>query len=104
MGDLRPAPVAERRASQRFLAGAGRLLASTLDVETALQEIARLAVPDLADGCAVHVPTDDGQIRMLALVFTDAAREDLAWEIDRRYPVDPGLAEGPAVALRDGEP
>src|SRR5215217_4489406 len=40
---------------QRFLAEAGRVLADSLDYEETLAAVARLAVPGVADWCAVDV-------------------------------------------------
>ncbi len=47
----------ERRAEamQRFLARAGAVLASSLDVGATLRELANLAVPVLADYCTIHL-------------------------------------------------
>jgi PAS domain S-box-containing protein len=56
-----------------FLADASRLLAS-LDVELALEAVARLAVPFLGEGCAVDVFTDVGGPRRLLSVSRDADR------------------------------
>jgi signal transduction histidine kinase len=44
---------------QRFLAEAGRVLASSLDYSTTLRSIATLAVPYLGDWCLVHFREDD---------------------------------------------
>ena len=43
---------------QRFLAEAGRVLAGSLDYEETLAAVARLAVPDIADWCAVDAIVD----------------------------------------------
>ena len=51
--DVTEAKEAELR--QRFLAQAGVTLASSLDYEETLQRVAQLAVPGLADWCAVDV-------------------------------------------------
>ena len=40
---------------QRFLAEAGRVLASSLDRETTLGRVSRLAVPTLGEWCLVHM-------------------------------------------------
>ena len=45
--------------TQRFLAQAGALMASSLDYEQTLNRIARLAVPRLADWCNVTMPRGD---------------------------------------------
>ena len=40
---------------QRFLAEASHLLSSTLDFTEILQHLARLAVPRIADWCAIYI-------------------------------------------------
>jgi PAS domain S-box-containing protein len=50
---------AERRS--KFLAEASTLLASSLDYQTTLAQVARLAVPELADWCAVDMRGTEGQ-------------------------------------------
>jgi signal transduction histidine kinase len=52
------AEASERRA--RFLGEAGSILAASFDNSTALQKLARLAVPVLADWCIIDVLRDDG--------------------------------------------
>jgi PAS domain S-box-containing protein len=49
-----------REEGQRFLAEAGRVLASSLDYPTTLRSVATLAVPHLGDWCLVHLRDDDG--------------------------------------------
>src|SRR5205085_12033278 len=53
--------------SQRLLARAGQLLASSLDYEQTLQQVAELAVPQLADWCTVTIPDGHGLIRTVAV-------------------------------------
>ena len=48
-------PVLSAREALRFIADAGEVLSSSLDYELTLQRVARLAVPDLADWCAVYI-------------------------------------------------
>ncbi|HKU63158.1 MAG TPA: ATP-binding protein [Gemmatimonadales bacterium] len=74
-----------------FLARASEVLGSSLDYKATLATVARLAVPHLADWCAVDV-IDDGRLRRLAIAHTDPARVDEVWEMSRRYaelPADP---------------
>jgi signal transduction histidine kinase len=61
-------------------------LDASLDYEATLQEVARIAVPSLADWCIVHLLEDDGTIRWLALAHGDPEKEALARELQRRYP------------------
>jgi PAS domain S-box-containing protein len=64
--------------AQRFLAEASGLLAGSLDYETTLASVAKLAVPNLADWCIVHIIGANGKIRQLAVVHTNPAKEEAA--------------------------
>jgi signal transduction histidine kinase len=48
--------------AQRFLAEAGAALAESLDYQTTLSRVARLAVPELADVCAVELVVEDDRV------------------------------------------
>jgi signal transduction histidine kinase len=76
----------EARRRLAFLASASRLLASSLDYEHTLQQVAGLAVPELADWCIVDLVERDGSVRRVAVVHADPARRHLALELQRRYP------------------
>jgi PAS domain S-box-containing protein len=58
-------------AEQRFLADVGAVLASTLDYEETLDNVARLAVRDLADVCIIDVVDEDGRIRRRKVMSRD---------------------------------
>jgi signal transduction histidine kinase/PAS domain-containing protein/ActR/RegA family two-component response regulator len=77
---------------QRFLAESSAALAGSLDYEVTLQQIARLAVPALADWCAVDMLLDDQTVRRVAVVHRDPEKVDLGQELLRRYPL---RLEGP---------
>ncbi len=99
--------VTERRRAeerQRLLAEAGAVLAASLDAEAALAGLARLAVPRLADWCAVHVLEEDGAIRPLAVAHADPATATWAEELGARYPLDPEAPAGVPAVLRTGRP
>jgi signal transduction histidine kinase len=64
---------------QRFLADVGAVLASTLDYEDTLKNIAQLAVRDLADFCVVDVVEDVGGTRRLKVLSRDPSK---AWICD----------------------
>ena len=72
--------------SQRFLADAGTLLASSLDYISTLRNLARLAVPLLADWCTVDLLDNSGEIERVALEHTDPKRSAAAMQIARRHP------------------
>jgi len=69
-----------------FLAEVGSLLASSLDYRTTLAAVARMAVPHVADWCAVDMLEAGGTTRRLAVAHVDPAKVELGWELSRRYP------------------
>ena len=71
---------------QRLLSDSGRILASSLDFERTLQEVAQLAVPQLADWCGVDMPGPHGEIRPVAIAHGDPAKVALGRELRRRLP------------------
>ncbi len=92
---------AERRSS--FLAEASELLSSSLDYETTLASIARLAVPRLADWAAVDMLRPDGEVKRLAVEHVDPSKVELAHELWRRYPLRPDEPAGVRKVLATGE-
>jgi serine phosphatase RsbU (regulator of sigma subunit)/PAS domain-containing protein len=88
---------------QQFLAEAGEALSSSLGFEETLQRVARLAVPRLADWCAVELPDERGTLQQVALAHTDPARIDEARALRERYPPDPDAPIGSNAVLRTGE-
>ena len=91
-------------AAQRFLAEAGEALAASLDVEATLANIARLAVPRLADWCVVHLVQDDGSVSQLAVAHVDPERIAWARRLQEQYPADPDSDRGVVRAARTGRP
>jgi PAS domain S-box-containing protein len=71
--------------AQRFLAEAGEALASSLDYEATLQQVARLAVPALADWCAIDILQEDRSLRRVAVAHPDPTKVALARELAGRY-------------------
>jgi signal transduction histidine kinase len=86
-----------------FLAEASSTLASSLDYHLTLAAVSKLAVPRLADWCAVDVVEPDGSLRRVAVVHTDPAKVALAYELQRRYPPDPETPRGVYHVLRTGQ-
>lgn len=94
----------QERTPSRLLAEVAAILASSLDYEETLAAVARLAVPQLADWCAVDVYDDEGELRRLAVQHIDPDRIRLAVELAERYPPDPETPGGLHEVLRTGEP
>jgi PAS domain S-box-containing protein len=89
--------------SLRFLAQASDVLASSLDPEAALSAVARLAVPRVADWCAVHIPGEEGTVRLVTVVHPDPAKVALAQQLHQRYPPTPETPRGVCHVLQTGE-
>src|SRR3954453_6331982 len=89
--------------AQRFLLRAGSELASSLDYRVTLANVARLAVPQFADWCAVHVVEDDGTVSQLEIAHVDPEKLVFARELQERYPSDPDSRPGAAAGIASGE-
>jgi PAS domain S-box-containing protein len=99
--------ITERRRAeeaQTFLAEAGGVIASSLDYETTLASVARMAVPVLADWCSVDVLEEDGSLRRLAVAHVDPKKVEWAYELQERYPPDMRAERGVPQVLRTGRP
>ena len=89
----------------RFLAEAGEVLAGSLDWEQTLVQVARLAVPALADWCIVDVLEEDGvTIKQVAVAAADPRKEDLLREMRMLYPPTIDSPQPAARTIRSGEP
>jgi PAS domain S-box-containing protein len=97
---------AQRRQAElnRFRAEAGNLLASSIDYETRLTSVAKLAVSEIADWCVVHMVADNGAIEQLALAHRDPSKVAWARELQQRYPPRYDSPRGLAQVLRSGKP
>ena len=58
-----------------FLAKVSGLLAASLDYERTLREVARLAVPDVADWCGIDIVHPDGTTRQVTSVHPNPELE-----------------------------
>jgi PAS domain S-box-containing protein len=97
--DIEDRKLAEER--QRFLAEAGWVLGSSLDYEQTLGDVARLAVPRVADWCAVDIFVD-GRLERVALEHVDPLKLALARELEGAML---GASEAAAaLAIRSHDP
>jgi PAS domain S-box-containing protein len=104
--DRKAAEEMQRRAREPaiFLSEASARLANSLDYEETLRTIARLAVPTVADWCAVDMVDDAGKPRRLAIAHVDPTKIELARSLEERYPEDPQSPYGVYQVLRTGAP
>jgi PAS domain S-box-containing protein len=87
-----------------FLLAAGDALSQSLDYRETLSRVARLAVPAMADWCAVHVVEADGSVAELAVAHHEQAKVMLLRELQERYPPQLDGRTAPASVIRTGEP
>ncbi len=95
----------QRRAELRsvFLAQASAVLASSLDYEQTLRNVAELAVPDVADWCAVELFDEERDRQTFAVAHVDPDRLKLAEELRRYTPDRPDPRQGIGRVLHTGE-
>jgi signal transduction histidine kinase len=94
------ARMAEER---RLVAEASQLLASSLDYQTTLRNVAQLAVPQFADWCSIDVVDENGALQRLTVAHADPDKVRLANELAERYPPNPDSPHGVARVIRTGE-
>jgi len=97
---------AEQRAARHsaFLAHASDVLASSLSYEETLRHVAELAVPDIADWCAVDLLSEAGGRQPVAIAHSDPGRLALAQELRLYEPAHLDLHEGLGLVFRTGTP
>jgi PAS domain S-box-containing protein len=93
-------PAVQRR---ELLADATTLLATSLELDETLANVARLVVPAFADWCFVELLRADGRIDRAVIEHADPAKRPFAQEYDRRYPLDPESPVGSPHVIRTGD-
>jgi PAS domain S-box-containing protein len=84
-----------------LLAEAGTALASSLECDTIIENLLRLAVPTAGDWCIVHLIEDD-RIARVVTAHVDPAKDAVAQELARRYPLDMGNPISVLMPLHTG--
>lgn len=93
----------QKEANDYFLAEASTALSSSLEYETTLATIARLAVPHFSDWCAIDIADEVGTLNRLAVAHVDPEKVAWAHEISERYPPNPDEPQGLYNVLRTGQ-
>lgn len=86
---------------ERFLARATETLMSSLDYQETLRNVAWLAVPEIADWCAVDLIDDVGERQQVVVAHPDPAKLQLAEQL-RSYEPEPNPDRGVGRVLRTG--
>lgn len=89
--------------AQRFLANASSILASSLDYQTTLSSMARLAVRPIADWCMIDILEDDLHPRRVEVAHWDSSKLEVTKQL-LQYAPDPSAQDGIAKVLRTGQP
>ncbi|HTA14342.1 MAG TPA: SpoIIE family protein phosphatase [Solirubrobacteraceae bacterium] len=89
--------------AESFMAEASRVLASSMDYSETLQRVARLAVPQIADWCAVDLLSHQDEIERVAIHHPDPAMVALAERLNRDYHSEPQDSGGVPEVIRTGE-
>lgn len=89
---------------QSFLLSASEKLASSLEYETTINTVAHLAVPGIADWCAVDLVAPDGKLKRVAVAHVDPKKIAAVEELEKQYPSDPTASTGIYEVVRTGRP
>ncbi|MFP2899449.1 ATP-binding protein [Corallococcus sp. 4LFB] len=87
---------------QELLAEAGRVFHQSLDPDLTAAEVARLLVPEVADGCILYLLTPARELRPRAVTHVQPEREASLWEALRRFPPRAGMPPAVWEAMRTG--
>ena len=71
--------------SRQILSETTAVLSSTLEYEETLRNVARLAVPTLADWCAVDLVSKNGEVQRLVVEHVDRRKKRVAEELSVTY-------------------
>jgi PAS domain S-box-containing protein len=92
------------RVRRDFLAKAGEVLASSVDYQVTLSAVAQVAVPTIADWCAVELVDPGARVpHQAAVAHVDPEKLKFARELGQRYPPDPDAPRGAPHVIRTGK-
>ncbi len=86
-----------------FLANVSKVLASTLDYQETLANIAHLVVPQLADWFVVDLVDEHGHFELIEVDHRDREKVQWAKELRKKYPIDPDTPTGVPNVVRTGQ-
>ncbi len=87
----------------QFLSQASKMLASSLDYQLTLDNVARLAVPHIADWCTVDILDQKGELRQVAVAHKDPEKITWAKALRKTSPPDMNAKQGIPHILRTGK-
>ena len=96
----------DRQLRQRtaFLEKAGEALMSSLDYRATLARVAELAVPEIADWCAIDLLEAGATApKRVVVAHVDPDKAALARKVEDTYPPDPNATTGVPAVIRTGK-
>ena len=91
------------QAEEHFVAEAASILASSLHYKATLNAVVRLAVPRMADWCAVYL-IENGKIQLAQAAHADPAKTALAQRLQENYSARPEQDASALRVMRTGKP
>lgn len=98
--------ITERKQAEerlRFLAEASRILATSLDYTVTLENVARTAVPGIADWCTIDLVDETGAFQDFIIAHVDPEKVRWAEELRALYPMDPNAPAGAPNVVHSGQ-
>lgn len=87
-----------------FLAEASMVLASSLDYETTLTQLAHFVVPELADWCMVYIVRENGNVCPLTVAHIDQIKAEKLLELQHLLLINSYQTHPILEVLRTGQP
>lgn len=87
----------------RYLAEASKILSSSLDYYETLNTTAKLAVPEIADWCAIDILDESGGVRQVAVAHVNPKKVRWAKELRKKQPINLNDETGVARILKSGK-
>jgi PAS domain S-box-containing protein len=87
---------------EHFLSEVSKVLASTLDYQETLSNIARLIVPKLADWFAVHLVDGEGHFELIEIEHHDPEKVQLVRDYFGQFPIHPDAPTSLPYVARTG--
>ncbi|HEY8871105.1 MAG TPA: PAS domain S-box protein [Candidatus Limnocylindrales bacterium] len=94
----------DRIEQERFLAEATQLVTGSLDYLETVRRVAEIAVPRIADWCAIDLLDEDGALETIAIAHADPAKVALVRQHREQYPPEPSSPSGTDAVARSGKP
>lgn len=98
--------ITDRKQSEintKFLSEASKILSSSLDFQKTFNNIAKIAVPRVADWCGVSMLDEKGNIQQVAIAHVNPKKVKWAKELNKANPPDMTSRQGLPQVIRSGK-